>query len=75
MQCMQCLPGPSQGSHQWRVTTKATFVIFEQKVPQITITTPKKGPNPTTMDKQITKQFFRIKLTQEVPKIYIYITA
>jgi len=35
-------------------------------VGKITIRTPNKGPNPTTMDKQITKEFFRIKLGEEV---------
>jgi len=35
--------------------------LFCAKVGKITIRRPKKGPNPTTMDKQITKEFFRIK--------------
>lgn len=45
--------GHINGGSLWRVVS-----LFSEKVGKITIRTPNKGPNPTTMDKQITKEFF-----------------
>ncbi|CAJ1977604.1 unnamed protein product [Sphenostylis stenocarpa] len=57
------IKGGSQGRVVW---------LFCEKVGKITIRRPKKGPNPTTMDKQITKEFFRIKVSEEVAKVTLW---